>query len=134
MAAAERAKAAALDADVREIDIAVDYISYPVTHLLTADVIGGGHRGSEFSSGNGKQQFALVDAHFAAGEHLFKNAGDGRVACRHRSFRLYHRSSVGRTSPDSSTKCATRGCSVSGMKSIRSRTNSAYTASRSRSS
>ena len=70
-AARERAKLAVLDADVREVDVAVDHVGDAIAHLLTAELVGNHAQGVEVPASCPVQGDAIIDAELVAIEASF---------------------------------------------------------------
>ncbi len=83
--ATERAERAVLDADVGEVDVAIDDERHQVADLPPAQLVGGaGERLQIAAAGHGQDQ-AVVDGHFVAVEGAAKRAahvGRGRIEGR----------------------------------------------------
>src|SRR5581483_1500969 len=74
--AAEGAEATADEADVGEVDVAVDDISDRVADAMAADVIGGEHQGFQLASARLRQSHAVVKIQFAPTERAVERFGD----------------------------------------------------------
>ena len=68
MVAAERAEAAVLDADVREVDVAVDDERHRVADLPPPQLVGGERQRLEVAAGGAREEVALGDRHLGAVE------------------------------------------------------------------
>ena len=79
MVAAEGTEAAVLDADVGEVDVAVDDVGDHVAIGLPPERIGGGHQRQQRRAVGPEEARALVDADLAAGQCLVQHARDLRV-------------------------------------------------------
>src|SRR5262249_53448517 len=71
---AERAKAAVLDADVGEVDVAVHHERDRVAHLTAPQLVGGDGQGEQIASGRVREPIALGNRDLVAGECALEDA------------------------------------------------------------
>src|SRR5204863_3527270 len=83
--AAERAEPAVLDADVREIDVAVHHERYRVARLPATELVGGDGQREQITAGRLREPLGVAHGDLAAGERAVENAAHvarGAVECR----------------------------------------------------
>ena len=73
MAAAESTEAAALHADVGEIDVAVDHVGYALAHAAASQSVGGGNQPVEIVALGREQGRAVLSRKFAAFKRSIQN-------------------------------------------------------------
>src|SRR2546422_1937688 len=74
--AAERAEAAVLDADVGEVDVAVDDVRHDVADLPAAQLVGDEREGVQVAADRARQRDAVIDGELAAVENADEDAAD----------------------------------------------------------
>ncbi len=74
--AAERAEGAVLDADVREVDVAVHHERDRVADLAAAQLVGGDAQREEVAAGRAREQVSVGDGDLAARERAVEDAAD----------------------------------------------------------
>src|SRR3989441_9434380 len=74
--AAERAEATVLDADVREVDVAVDDVGHDVAHLPAAHLVGDERDRVQVAASRAGERDAVVDGELVAVEDAGEDAAD----------------------------------------------------------
>src|SRR5262249_33557065 len=75
--ALERTEPAVDEADVREVDVAVDYVGHVVTDVGASDLVGGAHDREQVGTGHLQQVLRRLDGQRAAVEHVLDRVPHG---------------------------------------------------------
>src|SRR2546428_1942279 len=76
MIAAERAEGAVLDADVREVDVAIHHVGHNVAGLLPPQLVGDERQGVEVPALDARERDAVLDRHLVAVERPGEDRAD----------------------------------------------------------
>lgn len=76
VSSAEGAKAAALHADVGEVDVPVDDVGHRIAHTLAADMVGSFEEALQVAALCGEQEFRIGCAQFEPGQRAVEDDVD----------------------------------------------------------